>query len=114
MSEQNIHNKNRTDYKKSIFLKILEKNNGFVGLSSRITKIPRMTVYSWIEKDEIFAKAVHDIRDGHLDTAEEQLVKSTGKGKSWAVMFLLSHRHPEYTPKQRVEVSGGFKSEDMD
>lgn len=97
--------KERLARKKELFLSLLTKHNGLILPACEVAHIERKQVYTWRQEDKEFDKAVQDIRFVHLENAEMQLTKASAKGKGWANMFILSHRHPEYAPKLKSEIS---------
>ena len=108
---QNTHfNTNR---RKEVFLEVLKKCDGVIGIASEQCKIERRSVYLWIEKDEEFAQKVKDIRNKHIDDAEKLVVQKS-KTQLKPAFFILSHRHPEYIQKQQINLSTDIKQEDMD
>ena len=101
-------------YKKSVFLEQLKKSGGKLEPVHKATRIGRAVYMIWLNEDPEFAEVAKAIRFEHCNIAEDVVIKNVKRGNLNAAEFVLTHRHPEYKPVQRVEVSGIATAEDIE
>lgn len=71
------------------FLENMEINLGNVSETCRKFKIPRKTVYNWINKNEWFKDAFEDIQESLIDDSESELYRLRNSGNVTAIIFHL-------------------------
>ena len=76
---------------------------GNASIACRRAQIPRATCYAWRKEDSEFAEAWEEaLRQGNdlvNDMAESQLVTLIQDKNIRAIIFRLSHHHPNYAPQ---------------
>ncbi len=86
----------RTTVKKRLFLEYLEKSRGTISITCEKAGVARATYYVWWNNDPKFQEAVNDILAAKPDVLEDCLYSKALLGDTKAMIFLLSHKHPDY------------------
>ncbi len=91
---------------KTLFIAHLKKNPG-PSIACQNVGIGRRTYYRWRQEDPAFAaQADSAIRDAialRNDLVESKLFVGIREGDMRAIQFWLSHRHPSYGTKVKIE-----------
>jgi len=103
----------KLEHKRKIYLIYLKNCNGVIQHAADKMGISQSTVYSWMDSDPKFKEAVLDIRFKPVSSAEKLIFKKAVKNIKPA-MFLLTHRHPDYQNRMKVEMNGNVRLEDLD
>ena len=72
-----------------MFLELLGKSRGIVKTAREALDIPRRRYERWMQEDEEFADAVHDIIEDQIDLVENSLIKRIEGGDTTAIIFYL-------------------------
>lgn len=70
--------------------------------------IARRLVYEWLEADHDFKRAFNEVRDGHLDGCESNLLMEGSQNKkAWvpAIFMLKSHRPEVYADRHETTLN---------
>ena len=99
----------KTDRLKKKMLDTLEASLGVVTSACKAVGIHRSTHYDWMNNDEDYAKAVHEIQDVALDFAESQLHSQIKGGSTSATIFYLKCKGKKrgYIERQEIDFRGG-------
>ena len=99
----------KTDTLKKKMLETLEASLGVVTSACKAVGIHRSTHYDWMNNDDQYAKAVHEIQDVALDFAESQLHSQIKGGSTSATIFYLKCKGKKrgYIERQEIDFRGG-------
>lgn len=96
---------------KSLFLAKLEKSLGIVKTAREELGISRRKYERWLQEDEEFASAVHDIIEDQIDLVEDRLIKRIKEGDTASIIFYLKTKgkkrgySEKAAPEPKKEVS---------
>lgn len=90
--------------KKENFVDLYKQTHGHITDCCRAIEISRTTYYTWLEKDEKFAKAIMEAEMDLNDDIRDVLVKKAGEGDMTAVIFYLKNRHPDFKQQSQTNV----------
>lgn len=99
----------KTDTLKKKMLDTLEASLGVVTSACKAVGIHRSTHYDWMNNDDQYSKAVHEIQDVALDFAESQLHSQIKGGSTSATIFYLKCKGKKrgYIERQEIDFKGG-------
>ncbi len=95
----------RNSRKKKVFLEALELTAGNISAACRKAEVSRFTYYSWLDHDEAFARAVHEIEEAEIDFTETALKQQIREGNITAIIFYLKTRGKERGYVERTEIN---------
>ena len=96
----------RTAARKEALLAALDESRGIISVACRATSIHRDSYYDWLDKDEDFARRVHEIQQAQLDFVESKLLQRIDAGDTVAAIFYLKTRGKERGYTERTELTG--------
>ena len=73
-------------------LEALEKTLGNISQASKISSIPRSTIYKWLKEDQDFKQSFENIAEVAVDFAESRLFENIKKGKEVSIIYYLNNR----------------------
>lgn len=91
--------------KKQKLLNALEKSHGVVTQACKTAGVSRAQYYRYLESDEKFRKAVHDIQESAVDFVESALFKQIQDGNITGQIFYLKTKgkHRGYIEKTQIQ-----------
>jgi hypothetical protein len=95
----------RNSKKKKTFLAALDLSAGNISAACRKAGVSRFTYYGWIDEDEAFARAVHEIEEAEIDFTETALKQQIREGNITAIIFYLKTRGKERGYVERTEIN---------
>lgn len=95
----------RNSRKKKVFLEALELSAGNISAACRKAEVSRFTYYGWIDQDEAFARAVHEIEEADIDFTETALKRQIREGNITAIIFHLKTKGKERGYVERTEIN---------
>lgn len=85
-------------------LTALKLNSNNISVSCKQIKIARQTHYDWINNNEIYKQAYHDITESVIDYVESSLLKNIKDGNVTAQIFFLKTKAKHRGYVERTEV----------
>ena len=85
----------------------LRKNGGNMAAVARALKVSRVAVKKFVDRRPALLEIVRDLREAHIDVAEEQLHAAVARGEAWAVCFFLKTQAKQRGYFERAEVEHG-------
>jgi len=94
--------------RKERLLKALKKHNGLISFACKAAGTHPSTYYEYLAKDEKFAQAVGELKEGVIDIVESCLMKSIKAGEYVPAMFYLKCQAKKrgFIEKQEIKLSG--------
>lgn len=102
--------------KKKNFVETYKATKGHISDSCRAVGISRQTYYTWLDKNDEFAKQIMEAEMELNDDIRDVLISKAGDGDMTAVIFYLKKRHPDFKeqPQQnniQVNVLNNLKAD---
>ena len=97
-------NKRQVKVKKKEFIEVFRSTATNLSQTCSKLQISKSNFYDWYHNDEIFRKAVDEVREGMIDFAESMLFQNIKNGDNTAIIFYLKTmgRHRGYVEYQRL------------
>jgi len=95
---KNENSIDKLDTKKGKFLDFYKRDEvrGNVSMTCEASLISRQTYYDWLEKDEVFRKAIYDAKMTMCDDMEQVLIARAVEKDTTALIYWLKYNHPQY------------------
>jgi len=97
----------RDDTKKKL-IEAMKESMGIVTLSCKKVGVSRNAFYEWLKQDKEFEKAIKETKKVQIQMVEDRLLKAIAQDNITAIIFYLKSKHPEYKPKQQIEMPEGI------
>lgn len=92
----------KSDIKKAKFIELWRQTNGHISDCCRTLGMRRETFYSWLHKDQEFAKALIEAEGELNDDIRNALIDKAGSGDLGAIIFYLRKRHPDFLDRPNL------------